>query len=100
MAKDKTTARNGTPQLLTNAGAETKSPFLKKGKIILSKTWMKRSHANQKIIEHKFIPVALIWFYSMIAGFLKHRENEVARSGLVLQDGFFWLISFLPCYDC
>jgi hypothetical protein len=92
--EDKNTAENLTPQLLRDAGAETKSLFLKQGTCILSKTRMKRSRPNPKIFKNKFVPVAPMWFYSMIAGFLRHKENEVIWSG---STGSIFLAHFFRC---
>lgn len=87
-------AKTAPGNLLPNADADAKALSLKQGTEVLSKTRRKRSRPSQKIIKNKFAPVAPMWFYTMIAGFLKHKENETIWSG---STGSIFLAHFFRC---
>jgi hypothetical protein len=55
--------------------------FLEDGSRVLSKTRKKRSRPVQKMIKNRFSPIAPMWFYSMVAGFFKHKANEALWTG-------------------
>jgi len=61
---------------------------------VLSKTRRKRSRGQNKIIRNNFSTVAPMWFYSLIAGFLKHKENETLWAG---STGSILLTYFFRC---
>ena len=61
---------------------------------ILSKTRRKRSRVQPKAIKNQFANTAPMWFYSLIAGFIKHRDNEVLWTG---STGSILLAYFLRC---
>ncbi len=61
---------------------------------VLSKTRRKRSRVQPKAIKNQFANTAPMWFYSLIAGFIKHRDNEVLWTG---STGSILLAYFLRC---
>eukprot|EP00536_Pseudo-nitzschia_multiseries_P008741 jgi/Psemu1/241477/estExt_Genewise1.C_2280038 len=61
---------------------------------VLSKTRRKRSRGEQKSIRNLFSNVAPMWFYSLIAGFIKHKEDEILWTG---STGSIFLTYFLRC---
>ena len=46
-----------------------------------SKTCRIRSRSEQKARNNQFSEVAPMWFYSLVAGFLKHREDQALWTG-------------------
>jgi len=48
---------------------------------VISKTRRKRSRNQPKTIKNHFSNTASIWFYSLIAGFIKHKEDETLWTG-------------------
>jgi len=48
---------------------------------VISKTRRKRSRNQQKAIKNHFSNTASMWFYSLIAGFIKHKEDETLWTG-------------------
>ncbi|KAL3909634.1 MAG: hypothetical protein SGILL_008011 [Bacillariaceae sp.] len=88
------TNKNTFPYIISKPDAETKSHFLRQGTEVLSTTRRKRTRPSQKIVKNKFAPVAPMWFYSMVSGFLKHRDNETIWSG---STGSIFLAHFFRC---
>ncbi|KAG7349820.1 telomere length regulation protein [Nitzschia inconspicua] len=78
----------------TKIGDKETTLSLEQGTNILSKTRIKRSRPTKTIIKNRFTPVAPMWFYSMIAGFLKHKEHESMWSG---STGSIFLAYFFRC---
>ena len=59
---------------------------------VLSKSRRKRSRSQQKAINNHFSNTAQMWFYLLITGFIKHRENEnlwAGSTGSILLAYFF-----------
>ncbi|OEU22467.1 hypothetical protein FRACYDRAFT_232623 [Fragilariopsis cylindrus CCMP1102] len=61
---------------------------------VLSNTRRKRSRSQQKSIKNRFSNIAPIWFYSLIAGFIKHKENDTLWTG---STGSILLTYFFRC---
>jgi hypothetical protein len=61
---------------------------------VLSKTRRKRSRSQRKSMKNNFSNTAPMWFYSLIAGFLKHREDETLWTG---STGSILLAYFFRC---
>jgi len=61
---------------------------------VLSKTRRKRSRGQQRAIRNRFSNIAPMWFYSLIAGFVKHKEDETLWTG---STGSILLTHFLRC---
>lgn len=59
---------------------------------VLSKSRRKRSRSKQKAINNHFSNTAQMWFYLLITGFIKHREDEnlwAGSTGSILLAYFF-----------
>jgi len=61
---------------------------------VLSKTRRKRSRMQPKAIKNQFANTAPMWFYSLIAGFLKHRDKDRLWTG---STGSIFLAYFFRC---
>jgi hypothetical protein len=61
---------------------------------VLSNTRRKRSRNQQKSIKNRFSNIAPMWFYSLIAGFIKHKENDTLWTG---STGSILLTYFFRC---
>ena len=61
---------------------------------VLSKTRRKRSRNQQKAIKNHFSSIAPMWFYSLIGGFIKHREDKALWTGTT---GSMLLTYFFRC---
>lgn len=61
---------------------------------VLSKSRRKRSRIQPKTIKNQFSNTAPMWFYSLIAGFIKHRDDDVLWTG---STGSIFLAYFFRC---
>jgi len=61
---------------------------------VLSKTRRKRSRMQPKAIKNEFANIAPMWFYSLVAGFIKHRDDDVLWTG---STGSIFLAYFFRC---
>jgi hypothetical protein len=58
-----------------------RSKLLEIGSRVLSKTRWKRSRPIQRAIQNRFAPIAPTWFYLMVAGFFRQKENDALWTG-------------------
>lgn len=61
---------------------------------VLSKSRRKRSRSQQKAINNHFSNTAQMWFYLLIMGFIKHRDDENLWAG---STGSIFLAYFFRC---
>ena len=62
--------------------------------LIQSKTRRKRSRSHRKAIKNNFSNTSPVWFYSLIAGFMNHRNDEALWTG---STGSILLAYFFRC---